>query len=296
MDCFVPCEGVKKGLNMPRFAANLGWMFQEWTMEDRFVAAGQAGFKGVEVPFPYDIEMGKLGDLLSMNNLELACFNAPAGDWQAGERGLAALPGRKEEFFDGLYQAFELADFLESKRIHLMAGIIPEDADFDVVYETYISNLQRACKEARDEDVTLLIEPISEGSVPGYMLQTAEQALAVIEDVDDSLLKLQLDIYHAQNMQGRITETIEASFAELEHIQIAGVPDRCEPDTGEVNYPYLFDMLDAHGYSGWVGLEYTPRLGTLAGLRWAKPWGISKDGVTIPPSAPKADDKKSKKK
>ncbi|MBN2751840.1 MAG: TIM barrel protein [Rhodospirillaceae bacterium] len=267
---------------MPRFSANLSFLFQEWEMEARFVAAAKAGFKGVEVPFPYDIGLGRLGDLLSMNGLQLACFNAPAGDWEKGERGLAALPGRENEFFEGLERAFDLADFVDAKRIHVMAGIIPEDEDFDDVYDTYVGNLIRAAKEARERGLTVMIEPISEAGIPDYMLEKPEQALAVIADVGSPALGLMLDVYHAQMAQGRLSETLEMAMADLMHVQIAGVPDRAEPDTGEVNYPYLFDLLDAHGYSGWIGLEYYPRMGTLAGLRWAKAWGISGDAVPPP--------------
>jgi hydroxypyruvate isomerase len=269
---------------MPRFAANLSFLFQEWEPEARFVAARDVGFKGVELPFPYDFGLGRLGDLLSMNGLELVTFNAPAGNWEAGERGLAALPGRKGEFFDGLERAFDLADFVEAKRVHVMGGVIPGEVDFDLVYDTYVGNLKRAAKEARARGLMVMIEPISPAAIPDYMLATPEQALAVIADVDDPGLGLMLDVYHAQNTQGRLAETIEASMADLAHVQIAGVPDRAEPDAGEVNYPYLFDLLDAHGYGGWVGLEYHPRMGTLAGLRWARAWGIRADAATVPPT------------
>lgn len=267
---------------MPRFSANLSFLFQEWALEARFTAAREAGFKGVEVPFPYDIGLGKLGDLLAMNGLSLAAFNAPAGDWEAGERGLAALPGREEEFFDGLERAFDLADFVDAKRVHVMAGLIPEEADFDEVYDTYVDNLTQAAKEARKRGLTVMIEPISKVSIPDYMLETPDQALAVIADVGDRGLGLMFDVFHAQMAQGRLGETLEAAMTSLAHVQIAGVPERAEPDTGEVNYPYLFDLLDAHGYSGWVGLEYRPRLGTLAGLRWARPWGIVPEGPSAP--------------
>lgn len=271
---------------MPRFAANLSFLFQEWSPEARFVAARETGFKGVEVPFPYDFGLGRLGDLLAMNGLELVSFNAPAGNWDAGERGLAAQPGRKGEFFDGLERAFDLADFVDAKRVHVMAGTIPEDADFDLVYDTYVGNLKRAAKEARARGLTVMIEPIAPAVIPEYMLATPEQALAVIADVDDPGLGLMLDVFHAQNAQGRLSETIEAGMASLFHVQIAGVPDRAEPDAGEVHYPYLFDLLDAHGYGGWVGLEYRPRMGTLVGLKWARAWGIRPDAAVTPPDLP----------
>ncbi len=267
---------------MPRFAADLSRQFLEWDLEDRFVAAGQAGFKGVELPFPYIMDQGKLGDLLSMNGLELACFNAPVPGWDDGNRGLAARPGWEDEFFDTLYEAFEMADFLEAKRIRILAGLIQEDEDFDVVYDTFVGNLMRAAKEARQEGLTLLLEPVSALEYTDYLLETPDQALAVIGDVQDRGLKLSLNVFHAQHTQGRLTETVERGFTELGHVRIAGVPDQAEPDTGEVSYPYIFDMLDSHGYDGWIGLDYTPRMGTLAGLRWANPWGISKDGVTVP--------------
>jgi 2-dehydrotetronate isomerase len=273
---------------MPRFSAHLSFLFQEWEMESRFIAAREAGFKGVDLGFPYDIPLGRLGDLLSMNGLELASFHAPAGNWEAGERGIAALPGREDEFFAGLEKAFDLADFCDAKRIHVFAGIVPdeEDVDFDDVYDTYIGNLVRAAKEARQNGMKILIEPVSELTIPGYMLSTPDQALAVINDVNDPGLGLLFDVYHAQNGQGRLAETLETGMASLSHVHIAGVPDRAEPDTGEVNYPYLFDLLDAHGYGGWIGLEYNPRMGTLPGLKWAKAWGIRPENVTLAPDAP----------
>jgi len=275
---------------MPRLAANLDTLFTEWDAADRFAVAAKAGFKGVELSSPYDFGPGRLGDLLAMNGLELTVFDAPAGNPDAGDRGLAAQPGREGEFLDGLERAFELADFVEAKRIHVLAGVMPEDADFDSYYETYVSNLGKAAREARSRGLLVMIQPISSTVIPDTFLTTPDQALAVIEDVDEPALCLMFDVFHAQMTQGRLTETLEGALDRIAHVRAAGVPEGAEPDTGEVSYPFLFDRLDADGYDGWVGLDYRPRLGTLPGLRWARAWGIDAGGISAPKPAKNLDD------
>jgi len=259
---------------MPRFAANLSTLFTEMPFADRFAAAAKAGFKGVEMQFPYLLAAEKVADLAAVNGLAVALFNAPPGDWAAGERGLAALPGRDSEFRDSLEIALDYADFMECPHIHAMAGVVAEE-DWGPALDTYMDNLATAADMARDHGVTILIEPINPVDMPGYFLTRPEDALRVIEAINRPNLALQYDVYHAQMERGALTDTLEQSMHLIRHVQIASVPGRNEPDQqGEVNWRYIFDLLDAHGYGGWVGCEYHPRAGTLPGLRWARDWGI----------------------
>jgi len=259
---------------MPRFAANISTLFTEVAFPDRFAAAAAAGFKGVECQFPYQFNGEGLGDLADMHGVEMVLFNAPPGDWAAGERGLAALPGRDSEFLETIELALDTADMLDCRRLHVMAGIVAEE-DWGPALDTYLSNLAAAADMARDHGVTVLIEPINPVDMPGYFLTRPEDALRVIEDVGHPNLALQLDLYHAQMERGALADTIEDAFSHIAHIQVAGVPGRHEPDAqGEVNWPYLFNLLDAHGYGGWIGCEYHPRAGTAAGLRWGRAWGL----------------------
>ncbi|WP_299436879.1 2-oxo-tetronate isomerase [uncultured Rhodospira sp.] len=259
---------------MPRFAANVSLLFTEVPLAERFAAAARAGFKGVECQFPYQLSAEQIGDLVAVSELAMVLFNAPPGDWAAGERGLAALPGRDSEFRDGLDLALDYAEFLECEQIHVMAGVVAEE-DWGPALDTYLDNLAWAADRAREQGVRILIEPINPVDMPGYFLTRPEDALRVIEDLDHPNLGLLYDVYHAQMERGALTDTLEAALAHIAHIQIAGVPGRHEPDAqGEMNWPYLFDLLDAHGYAGWIGCEYRPRAGTLPGLRWARPWGI----------------------
>lgn len=259
---------------MPRFAANLSLLFTEVPFAERFAAAAAAGFKGVECQFPYQETPERLGDLLAMNGLSLALFNAPPGDWANGERGLAALPGRDSEFRESLEVALDYATFVDCPCLHVMAGCVAEE-DWGPALDTYLDNLSAAADMAREHDVQVLIEPINPLDMPGYFLTRPEDALRVLETLDHPNLGLQYDIYHAQMERGALTDTLEDALDRIRHIQVAGVPGRHEPDAqGEINYGYLFGLLDAHGYDGWVGLEYRPRAGTVPGLRWARPWGL----------------------
>ncbi|MBB4265889.1 2-oxo-tetronate isomerase [Roseospira visakhapatnamensis] len=259
---------------MPRFAANLSMLFTDLPFPDRFAAAAKAGFMGVEMHFPYHLAAERVGDLVAMNGVTPVLFNTPPGDWEAGERGLAALPGRDSEFRDGLEIALDYADFLECPHLHVMAGVVDED-DWGPALDTYMDNLATAADMARDRGVTILIEPINPVDMPGYFLTRPEDALRVIEDLDRPNLGLQYNVYHAQMERGALTDTLEQALAVIRHVQIAGVPGRNEPDQqGEINWRYIFDLLDAHGYGGWVGCAYHPRAGTLPGLRWARDWGI----------------------
>ncbi|MQX37932.1 hydroxypyruvate isomerase family protein [Roseospira navarrensis] len=259
---------------MPRFAAHLSMLFTEQPFPDRFNAAARAGFQGVELGFPYQYAAERLADRAAMAGVTVACLTAPPGDWAAGERGLAALPGRDSEFADSLEIALDYADMMDCPAVHVMAGIVDE-ADWGPALETYMANLQAAAALGREHGVRILIGPINPADMPGYFLTRPEDALQVVEEIGERPLGLLYDVYHAQMERGALADTLEDAMAHLGHVRIAGVPGRNEPDRlGEINWGYLFDLLDAHGYGGWIGCAYHPRTDTLAGLRWGAPWGL----------------------
>lgn len=255
---------------MPKFAANLTMMFNEEPFLQRFGAAAKAGFKAVEFLFPYDFAAEEIAAELKGNKLENVLFNLPPGDWAAGERGLASLPGREAEFRAGVDKAIAYANALGTPRLHAMAGLLPQDADAARHRATFIGNLRYAAAEAARQGITLLIEPINTRDIPGYFLNTQADAHAIREEVGADNLKVQMDFYHVQIVEGDIATKLRRYLPHIGHIQIAGVPERNEPDTGEVNYPYLFQLLDELGYDGWLGCEYRPKKGTTEGLGWLK--------------------------
>ncbi|MGE8690393.1 MAG: 2-oxo-tetronate isomerase [Achromobacter sp.] len=257
---------------MPRLAANLTMMYTEHPFLDRFQAAAGDGFSGVEFLFPYDFAAAELKSRLEENGLELALFNAPPGDWAAGERGIASLPGREAEFERGFDQALEYAAALGNRRLHVMAGLIRPGEDRAAHRDTYLQNLARAARTAASAGIVVVIEPINTRDIPGFFLNRQDDAQAVCAEVGADNLKVQFDIYHCQIVEGDIAVKLERDMAGIGHIQIAGVPDRHEPDLGELNYPYLFERIDALGYTGWIGCEYRPKAGTSEGLGWAQPY------------------------
>ncbi len=258
---------------MPRFAANLSTMYAEHPALDRLAAAARDGFEATECLFPYDHPALEWRRRLDEHDLCQALFNAPPGDWAAGERGIASLPERQAEFRAGLDQALEYAAVLRCANVHVMAGLLPSGADADERrrrWAAYESNVAWAAQRARGAGVTILVEPINQRDMPGYLLTRHEDAQALLERVGAPNLKVQLDLYHAQITQGDLTTLIRTGVrsGQVGHVQIAGVPDRHEPDEGELAYGHLFAELDAAGYAGWVGCEYRPRGGTSAGLGW----------------------------
>ncbi len=263
---------------MPKFAANLSMMFNEVPFLERFAAAARAGFKGVEFLFPYDHAPVDLAEALRDNGLEQALFNLPPGDWEAGERGLASLPGREAAFQAGLERALPYAQALGCRRVHMMAGVPPEGTEHQACRDAYIASLRAAAAFFAPHGVTVLAEPINARDIPGYFLNHQGQAVAFLEAVGAANAGLQMDFYHCQIVDGDLASHLRANFAYIRHIQIAGVPERHEPDRGEVNYPYLFDLMDELGYEGWVGCEYRPAGTTLAGLGWARAYGIAPAG------------------
>lgn len=258
---------------MPRFAANLSMMFTEYAFLDRFSAAADQGFQWVEYLFPYDFEPEELARALERNGLRQALFNLPPGDWAAGERGLACLPGRDAAFEASLEKALLYAAALHCPRVHVMAGNCPANARADAE-KTYLANIRKAALRLADAGLELCLEPINACSMPGYFLRTQEQAAAYIERLGLPNVRLQFDFFHCQMEQGQVSGRLRRFFPLIGHCQAAGVPDRHEPDRGELNYPYLFALLDALGYTGLVGCEYNPAGKTGDGLAWARPYGL----------------------
>lgn len=257
---------------MPRFAANLTMLFNEFDFTDRFGAAAQAGFRGVEFLFPYAFEKMQLADLLERHNLTQVLHNLPAGDWDAGERGIAVLPDRVGEFQDGVGAAIDYANALGCKQLNCLAGIAPTDADPDVVYETFVTNLRFAADQLAAVGIRLLVEAINTFDIPGFYLNRTRQALDIIAASGSDNVFLQYDIYHMQRMEGELTATLERNLPLIAHLQLADNPGRNEPGTGEINYPFIFGYLDRIGYAGWMGCEYRPLSTTTAGLSWIKPY------------------------
>ncbi|SPA49701.1 2-oxo-tetronate isomerase [Cupriavidus taiwanensis] len=257
---------------MPRFAANLSMMYHEHAFLDRFAAAAADGFQAVEYLFPYEHPAAELRARLDANGLAQALFNAPPGDWAAGERGLASLPGREAEFRDAVGRALEYAGVIGNDRVHVMAGLVPADAERARYRATYLENVAFAAQEAAAQGVTIVLEPINTRDMPGYFLNRQDDAQAICKEVGAANLKVQFDCYHCQIVEGDIAMKLRRDIAGIGHIQIAGVPERHEPDLGELNYPYLFDLIDSLGYTGWIGCEYRPRAGTSEGLGWLKPY------------------------
>lgn len=254
---------------MPKFAANLSFLFADAPFSERFARAAAAGFKGVEYLFPYDYPVSQVAGWLKVHDLEQVLFNLPPGDWAAGERGLACLPNRQGEFAESVDLALEYAMQLDCERVHCMAGLRPAGFSEAELEAVYIANLRHAADKLATAGVTVMIEPInSRIDMPGYWLDSVDKGFRLLKAVDRDNVKLQFDIYHAQIMAGDLARTLEANIGHIGHIQIADNPGRNEPGTGEINYPFLFRLLDQLGYEGWVGCEYKPLGLTEAGLGW----------------------------
>jgi hydroxypyruvate isomerase len=255
---------------MPQFAANLTMLFNEVPFMERFEKAAKSGFQAVEFLFPYAFSADDIKQKLEQHNLKLVLHNLPAGDWDAGERGIACLPDRVTEFQDGVAKAIEYAKVLGVKQVNCLAGKIPAGADAELLKKTFISNLKFAAAALKSVDIKLLIEPINTFDIPGFYLSKSQHALDILNEVGSDNLFIQYDIYHAQRMEGELCKTIEANLSNIAHIQLADNPGRNEPGTGEINYPHLFQFIDSIGYHGWIGCEYKPASNTEAGLSWIK--------------------------
>jgi len=259
---------------MPRLAANLSMMFNEVDFLARFAAARQAGFDAVEFLFPYDFPAAELRKRLDDNGLTQALFNAPPGNWAGGERGLASLPGRQAEFRDAMKKALDYAGALGCKLVHCMAGIPDASVAPGTAVALYAANLAWAAEHASAAGVRLCIEPINHRDMPGYFLNTEAQGAAVCEALGADRVGLQFDVYHVQITEGDITKRMEKYMPIIAHMQIADVPARNEPGTGEIGWPFVFRRMDELGYTGYVGCEYRPAGDTVAGLGWRKTFGV----------------------
>jgi hydroxypyruvate isomerase len=248
-------------------------MFNEVPFLDRFAAAAAAGFRAVEYLFPYEYSPEEIGERLREHQLENVLFNLPPGEWAAGERGITCIPGREEEFRAGVEKALSYAVSLGVRRLHAMAGLAPANADPGALKATYIANLRYAAGRLAPQGITLLIEAINTRDMPGFYLNTQAQSYAACCAVNLPNIKMQLDFYHTQIMEGDLETKLRKYAPCWGHMQVASVPKRNEPDSGEVNFPYLFRVLDEVGYDGWVGCEYRPAGKTLDGLAWLKAVG-----------------------
>jgi hydroxypyruvate isomerase len=257
---------------MPRFAANLTMLFNELKFLERFAAARQAGFRGVEYLFPYPYKKEELAGRLDEFGLTQVLHNLPAGDWGKGERGIACLPGRAGEFQEGVGTAIEYAQALRCSQVNCLAGIAPADADAELVRATLVSNLKFAAAQLGAAGIGLLLEPCNTRDIPGFYVNRSQQALDIIAEVGSANLFLQYDIYHMQIMEGDLAPTMLRNLARIAHLQLADNPGRHEPGSGEINYPFLFRTLDEAGYKGWIGCEYKPACGTVEGLGWMRPY------------------------
>ena len=255
---------------MPRFAANLSMLFTELPFLDRFAAARAAGFRAVEYLFPYEYPKEELAARLRGEGLKQVLHNLPAGDWAAGDRGIACDPRRVEEFRAGVGRAIEYAMALDCGQLNCLAGKLPAGVSREEAHATLVENLRHAASRLRKGGIRLLVEPINNYDIPGFFLTRTEQAIALIEEVGSDNLLLQYDVYHAQRTEGELAATLQRHLANIGHIQIADNPGRNEPGTGEINYAFLLRHLDALGWKGYIGCEYRPRSTTLEGLGWMK--------------------------
>ncbi len=259
---------------MPRFAANLSMMFAEHPFLDRFEAAARVGFRAVEFLFPYEFAPEEVARARAEAGVEIVLFNMPPGDWEGGERGLAAVPGREADFAGALEQAMAYVEALAAPRLHIMAGIPGEGAAAGEAEAVYVANLKLAARRLAGREA--MIEPINRRDIPGFFLNRQDEAHRIRALAGAPNLKVQMDLYHCQIVEGDVAMRLREHLpgGGVGHMQIAGAPERHEPSVGELHYPYLFRLIDALGYEGWIGCEYRPRAGTVEGLGWAKGWGL----------------------
>lgn len=257
---------------MPKFSANVTLLYTELPFIERFEAAAKAGFKGVEFQFPYAYNLNEVAEKIKENNLEMVLFNLPAGDWEKGDRGLAANPSRVTEFQEGVGKALEAAKILGVKQMNCLGGLAPLNTPEDKIYQTFVENIKFAAEKLKENGIRLVIEPINPRDVPGVYLKTVDKAVQMIRDSGSDNAFVQFDIYHQQRTQGEIATTLLANMLLIKHMQIADNPGRHEPGTGEINFEFLFDFIDTLGYEGWIGCEYNPKTTTNEGLSWIYPY------------------------
>ncbi len=257
---------------MPRFCANLTMLYTEHGFFDRFAAAREDGFEAVEFMFPYAFPKEQLAEALDRNGLAQVLHNLPAGDWGAGERGIACHPDRVGEFQDGVGRAIDYAAALRCPQVNCLVGIPPQGADPERVRRAVVDNLAFAARQLERAGIKLLVEPVNTLDIPGFWLSHPDQAVSVMDEAGSANLFLQYDLYHQQRTAGELLATYRRLKGCIAHIQVADNPGRGEPGTGEINFPFLFDALDQDGYPGWIGCEYRPRGDTLVGLGWLRPY------------------------
>ncbi|MDR9805639.1 2-oxo-tetronate isomerase [Rhizobium hidalgonense] len=257
---------------MPKFSANLSLLYQDIAFLDRFAAAAEDGFGALEYLGPYTEPKEKVADALKANGLKQALFNVPSGDWAGGERGIACLPDRIDEFRNGISLALDYAKALACPQVNVISGLVPKGADLETLEKVLVENLKYAVQRTADAGVKLLIEPINLRDIPGFFLSTTNHAERILEKVASDNLYIQYDFYHMQIMQGDLIPTFIRLKDRIAHVQVADNPGRNEPGTGEINYGFILSELDRLGYDGWVGCEYKPKAGTSEGLGWMKPY------------------------
>lgn len=267
---------------MPQFSANLSYLFTELPFLDRFAAAADAGFKAVEFAFAYDHPIDELRARVEASGVQVVLMNAPPGDFAAGERGLASLPGREDEYVTSIMTALDYASALGCPRLHVMAGVVPPHDDAAVRAQrraehrrTLLLNVHFACATAAERGVAILLEALNPWDAPNYFYSTQGEVHGIRAEVGAANLKAQMDFYHMQRVEGGLTEKLERWLPHVGHMQIASVPGRHEPDLGEIDYAYLFRRIDALGYRGWIGCEYKPRTTTREGLTWRERLGVA---------------------
>lgn len=258
---------------MPKFAANLSMLFTEHPFLERFALARRAGFEAIEFLFPYEFDIDAIKRELQDNDLELVLFNLPAGNFAAGDRGLANDPRRVSEFRESVALALNVASELQPGRLNCLTGLRLDDVPDDEQHATLIENLRYAASAAADAGVRQVFEPLNVYDAPGYFVTMPEDGFSIVEAIDHPNLALQYDIYHAQRMRGNLAETIANRIGLIGHVQIADSPARHEPGTGEIHYPFVLEALDAAGYDGWVSLEYRPKINTTSSLAWLREMG-----------------------
>ncbi len=257
---------------MPRFSANLSFLFTERPFFERFAAAKAAGFAAVEFHFPYEFDRAALAEVVLTSGLEVVLFNLPPGDWAAGERGIACHPRRIAEFQDSVGQAIDYARLLGCPRLNCLAGIAPGEVSHEKAWETLVENLRFAAAVTARAGIELVLEPLNTRDTPGFLVPNTRTGLAVLKAVGSDRLRLQYDIYHAQVMEGDLARTLQENLPRIGHIQLADNPGRHEPGSGEINFPFLLRHLDAIGYSGWVGCEYKPSGRSEESFGWMQSW------------------------
>jgi len=259
---------------MLRFCANIGFLFPEVPFLERFEAAAGAGFAGVEFASPYEYPASELRSLLAANGLTQVLINSPAGNRAAGERGFACLPDRIGTFRDSLDQALDYAVALDCKLVHVMAGVPPADLAYDTALALYGANLAWAGERALAAGVKLVIEPLNPRDAPGYLLRTQEQGAAIVTAIGRDRIGLQFDLYHCQTAQGDVITRLASLLPVIDHMQLADVPGRHEPGTGEIGWQFVFRRIEELGYAGWIGCEYTPLGDTVEGLAWRRRYAV----------------------